>query len=54
MDRAKKLLDDKLIIKLASNSVWERIFKELRSEIYIPSNKKTSVDGENGRSIALN
>ena len=53
VDRAKKLSDAELIIKFASSSVGERIFRELRSEIYIPSDaEKTSADGENGRLIA--
>ena len=38
--RGKKLSDGELIIKLASSSVGERIFRDLRSEIYIPSEKK--------------
>ena len=45
--------DAELIIKLASSSVTERIFRNLRSEIYIPSKEKTCADGENGRFIAL-
>ena len=46
--------DTELIIKFASSSVGERIFRELRSEIDIPSDEeKTSADGENGRLIAL-
>ena len=54
VDRAKKLSDAELIIKFASSSVGERIFRELRSEIDIPSDEeKTSADGENGRLIAL-
>ena len=55
VDRAKKLSDAELIVKLASSSVGERIFRDLRSEIYIPSEEKTSTDWENGRLlIALN
>ena len=54
VDRTKKLSDTELIIKLASSSVGERIFKDLRSEIYITSEEKTSSDGGNGRLIALN
>ena len=53
VDRAKKLSDAELIVKLASSSVGDRIFKDLRSEIYILSEEKTSVDRENGRLIAL-
>ena len=48
-DRAKKLSDAELIIKLASSSTKERIFKDIRSVIYIPSEEKTSADVENGR-----
>ena len=47
--RAKKLPDPELIIKLASSSVGDRIFRDLRSVINIPSEEKTSADGENGR-----
>ena len=47
--RAKKLLDSELIIKLASSSVGDRIFRDLRSVINIPFEEKTSADGENGR-----
>ena len=55
VDRAKKLSDAELIVKLASSSVGERIVRDLRSEIYIPSEEKTSADRENGRLlIALN
>ena len=46
-DRAKKLSDAELIIILASGSVGERIFRDLRSEIYIPSEEETSADREN-------
>ena len=53
VDRAKKLSDAELIVKLASSSVGERILRDLRSEIYIPSKGKTSADRENGRLIAL-
>ena len=53
VDMAKKLSDVELIIKFASSSVGERIFRDLRSKIYIPSEEKTSADGENGRLIAL-
>ena len=42
VDSAKKLSDAELIVKLASSSVGERIFRDLRSEIYIPSEEKTS------------
>ena len=49
VDRTKKLSDAELIIKLASSSVGERIFRYLRSEVYIPSEEKTYADGENGR-----
>ena len=49
VDRAKKLSDAELIIKLASSSVVEPIFRDLRSEIYIPSAEKRYADGENGR-----
>ena len=53
VDRAKKLSDAELIIKLASSSVGEHIFRDLRSETYIPSEEKRSVDRENGRLFAL-
>ena len=53
VDRVKKLLDTELIIELANSNVGERIFKDLRSEIYIPSEEKTSADGANGRLIAI-
>ena len=53
VDRAKKLSDAELIIKLASSSVGERIFRDLRFETYIPSEEKTSADRENGRLFAL-
>ena len=49
VDRAKKLSDAELIVKLASSSVGERIFRDSRSEIYIPSEEKTSDDKEKGR-----
>ena len=51
VDRAKTLSDAELIVKLAINSVGERILRYLRSEIYIPSEEKTSA-AENGRLIA--
>ena len=53
VDGAKKLSDVELIVKSASSNVGERIFCDLRSEIYIPSEEKTSADKENGRFIAL-
>ena len=53
VDRVKKLSDAELIIKLASSSVRECIFRDLRSEIYIRFEEKTYADGENGRLIAL-
>ena len=53
VDRAKKLPDVKLIIKFASSSVGKRIFRDLRAEIYIPSEEKKSTNGENGRLISL-
>ena len=53
VDRAKKLPDAELIIKLASSSVGERNFRDLRSEIFISSEEKTSANGENGRLNAL-
>ena len=54
IDRAEKMSDTELIIKLAiSSSAGERIFKDLRSKVYIPSEEKTSADGEYGRPIAL-
>ena len=53
IDRAKKMSDTELIIKLASSSVGERIFKDLRSKVQIPSEEKTSADREYGRPIAL-
>ena len=40
VDRAKTLPDAELIVKLASSSVGERIFRDLRSETYIPSEEK--------------
>ena len=49
VDRAKKLSYAELIVKLASSSVGERIFRDSRSEIYIPSEEKTSDDKEKGR-----
>ena len=48
VDRAKELSDTELIIKLVSSSVGERIFRDLKSESNIPSEEKTSADGENG------
>ena len=53
VDRAKKLPSAKLIIKFASSSVGKRIFRDLRAEIYIPSEEKKSANGENGRLISL-
>ena len=54
VDSAKKLSDAELIVKLASSSVGERIFRDLRSEIYISSEMKASADNrKNGRLIAL-
>ena len=53
VDRAKTLSDTGLIIKFGSSSVVERIFRGLRSKIYIPCEEKISADGENGRLIAL-
>ena len=53
VDRAKTLSDTELIIKFGSSSVVERIFRDLRSKIYIPSEEKISADGENGKLIAL-
>ena len=53
VDRAKKSSYAELIVKLASSSVGERIFRDLRSEIYIPSEEKTFADKEKGRLIAL-
>ena len=53
VDRAKNLFYAELIIKLASSSVGESILRDLRSEIYIPSEEKTSADGEKGRLISL-
>ena len=53
VDRAKKLSDAELIVKLASSGVGERIFRDLKSEIYIHFEQKTSPDRENGRLIAL-
>ena len=37
----------------AVSSVGKRIFRDLRSKIYVPTEEKTSADGENGRLIAL-
>ena len=54
VDSAKKLSDAELIVKLASSSVGERIFRDLKSEIYISSEEKTSAGNrKNGRLIAL-
>ena len=53
VDRAKKVSHAELIVKLARNSVGERIFKDLRSEIYNLPEEKTSADRENRRLIAL-
>ena len=53
VDSAKKLSDAELIVKIANSSVGERILRDLRSEIYIPSEEKTSANRENGRLIAL-
>ena len=53
VDRAKKSSYAELIVKLASSSVGERILRDLRSEIYISSEEKTSADKEKGRLIAL-
>lgn len=53
VDRAKKLSNAELIGKLASSSVGECIFRDLRSVFYIPSEEKTSADGENGRLTPL-
>ena len=52
-DRVKELSDADLIIKLGISSVGECIFRNLRSEIYIPSEEKTSAvsDGENRRFV---
>ena len=47
------VVDMAMIIKLARSSVGARIFRDLRTEIYIPSEKKTFADGENARLIAL-
>ena len=44
----KNSSDAELIIKLVSSSVGERIFRDLKSESNIPSEEKTSADGENG------
>ena len=56
VDKAKNFSDAGLIIKLVSvrhvasvASVGERIFRDLRSETNIPSEGKTSANGENGR-----
>ena len=46
INRAKKLSNAELIIKLASSSVGEPIFRDLRSEICIPSEEKTSLWGK--------
>ena len=53
VDMAKNLFYAELIIKLASSSVGESILRDLRSEIYIPSEEITSADGEKGRLISL-
>ena len=45
-NRAKKLSDAELIIKLANSSVEERIFRDAKSEIYILSEEKTSADAD--------
>ena len=52
-DTAKKLSDAGLIIKFASSSGGERVFRDFRSEIYILSEEKTSADEKNGRIFAL-
>ena len=52
VDRTKKLSNAELIVKLASSSAGERIFRDSRSEIYIPFEEKTFADGKNGRLIA--
>ena len=44
-----KLGSEILIVKLASSSIGERIFRDFRSEIYIASEEKTSADEKNGR-----
>ena len=46
VDRAKKLSDAKLIIKFASSSVKEGIFRDLRCEIYISSKEKHLLMGK--------
>ena len=51
--RSKKLSDAELIIKLASSSVEELIFRDWRSEICIPFEAKTSPSGKNRILIAL-
>ena len=50
--RSKKLSDAGLIIKLASSSVEELIFRDWRTEIYIPFEEKTSASGKNRILIA--
>ena len=47
--------DAALIIKLASGSVGERNFRDLRFEIYLTFEEKTSAisDGKNGQLITL-
>ena len=49
VDRVKKLPNAKLIIKFASRSVAERIFRDLRSKICISSEEEISADRENER-----
>ena len=49
VDKAKKLSDTELNIKWRSGSVGERIFRDLRSEINIPSEEKATADRKNGR-----
>ena len=44
VDRAKKVPDTKLIIKLARSSAGERVFWDLIFETYIPCEEKTSAD----------
>ena len=51
--RSKKLSDAEWIIKLVSSSVEELIFRDWRSEIYIPFEEKTSASGKNRILIAL-
>ena len=42
-----------VVIKFASSGAGKRTFRDLRSEMYVSSEDETSIDGQNGRLIAL-